>query len=575
MEKAVNNIIALFILIGSYGYGFAQESTPPLERKMSLELNGITIKETLKLMEVQGDYLFAYRTNLIEESVQLTRTYTDKTTRAILNDLFAGKITYKERGNYIILRAQGTPDDKTVQMSGYVSNKASGETIPYATIYDSISLSSTNSNEYGYYNLTLKNAENPLFIVKKEGYRDTTIQWAQSGTSVYNIRLEALPTVMDSTLDTLDKNAKIDWFQRFIPDEEQKSTFKNFREELQRKTQVSFVPNIGTNGNLSSRTTVDYSFNVIGGFNGGARVMEIGGIFNLDWDSVSYFQAAGIFNKVGGHQRGAQFAGITNINNADVHGAQFAGITNITNGEVIGTQSAGIVNYVNGFKGAQFAGIGNYSYKSSIGGQFAGIFNKSQGTLRGVQAAGIVNVADHVKGAQIGLLNFSNSIEGVPIGFLSFSKKGLHQLEVSTNELFHTNLAFKTGVNQFYNTIIGGIKFQGEHPLIGVGYGLGTSIGVSRKSRFFFDLQAMHLHRHELTGFNPRNVLAKFSVTYQWQVSPLFAIAAGPSINALGIDTNDWSSFAYIYNDAPYNILNSGYANPQVWVGWSVALRFF
>ena len=133
MEKVVNNIIALSILVWCCGPGFAQE-TPYLERKVTLELNGTSVKETLKLMEIQGDYLFAYRTNLIEGNLQLTRTYTNKTTRAVLNDLFGGKVTYKERGNYIILREQSASDEKTVLLSGYISNKESGETIPYATL---------------------------------------------------------------------------------------------------------------------------------------------------------------------------------------------------------------------------------------------------------------------------------------------------------------------------------------------------------------------------------------------------------------------------------------------------------
>ena len=241
---------------------------------------------------------------------------------------------------------------------------------------------------------------------------------------------------------------------------------------------------------------------------------------------------------------------------------------------MIGTQTAGIVNFVDGFKGAQFAGISNYSYKSSIGGQFAGVFNKSEDTIIGAQVAGIMNIADHVEGTQIGLLNFNNSIDGVPVGFFSFSKKGLHQLELSTNEIFHANVAFKTGVNQFYNSFVGGIRFQGENPTIGVGYGIGTSIGVSRKSRFFFDLQAMHVHRYELTGLDA-NFLGKFTMSYQWQISPLFAIAAGPSFNALVTDGHDWESLAYILPLAPYNLLTGGYLNPQLWVGGHIALRFF
>jgi len=116
-----------------------------------------------------------------------------------LNDLFAGKVTYKERGVYIILREQSASSDQTVQLSGYISNTESGETVPYVTLYDSASLTSASSNAYGYYTLTLKNTDNPLIVVKKQGYRDTTIQWTQSGTSVYNIMLEELPVVEDTT----------------------------------------------------------------------------------------------------------------------------------------------------------------------------------------------------------------------------------------------------------------------------------------------------------------------------------------------------------------------------------------
>lgn len=574
MEKAVNNIIAFAILIGSFGFGLAQETTPPLERKVNLELNGTTVKETLKMMETQGEYQFAFRTDLIDGNLQLTRTYSDKTTRAVLNDLFAGKITYKEKGNYIILRERNASDGNTILLSGYVSNKESGETVPYATIYDSTSLTSTSSNEYGYYKLSLKNVENPFIVVRKAGYKDTTIQWVQSGTSVYNIMLEALPPSMDSTdLDTTE-NAKIKWFQRFLPSEEQKSKFRNFSEQLQRKTQVSLLPNIGTNGKLSGKTTVDYSFNTIGGFVGGVRILEIGGVFNLDWDSVSYFQLAGVFNKVGGHQRGAQFAGITNINKSDVHGAQFAGITNITSGEVIGAQSAGIVNYVDRFTGAQFAGIGNYAYNNSIGGQFAGIFNKSKGRLIGAQVAGLVNIADAIEGAQIGFINLSNSIEGVPVGFFSYSRNGMHQLEVSTNEVFQANIAFKTGVNEFYNTFIGGVHFEGANPTTALGYGIGSSVGVSSKTRLYFDLQAMHLQRS--TALARPNGLVKFTMSYQWQLTPLFAIAVGPTFNALVTEEsffpgNDFSTLA------PYSLYNyseSGY-NLQMWVGGHLALRFF
>jgi hypothetical protein len=492
----------------------------------------------------------------------------------VLNDLFAGKIAYKEKGNYIVLREQSTAAENSVVLSGYVSDKETGATITYATIYDSTSLASTSSNEYGYYNLTIKNAETPLITVRKEGFRDTTIQWTQSGTFVQNIAITRLASEVDS-LDTNDtENAKINWFKRFIPTEEQKAKFRNFSDQLQRKVQVSLVPGIGSNGELSGKTTVDYSFNTIGGFVGGVRVLEIGGVFNLDWDSVRYLQIAGVFNKVGGHQQGGQFAGIANINKADVIGGQFAGITNLTSGNVTGAQFAGLVNNVNGFTGAQFAGIGNNSRSTSIGGQFAGIYNNSEGELNGVQVAGLVNIADHIKGSQIGFININHSIDGVPVGFLSYSREGLHQLEISTNEVFQAQVAFKTGVNEFYNSFIGGIHFEGANPTTGLGYGLGSSVQLNQKSAFFFDLQAMHLQRG--TALARPNGLGKFTISYQRQLTPLVAIAFGPSLNFLVTEEsffpgNDFSTLA------PYSIysdFDSGY-NFQTWVGGHLSLRFF
>lgn len=574
MEKAVNKILAIILCVGCLSLSWAQQSAPPLERKVSLDLNGTSVKETLRLMEEQGEYQFAYRTDLIDENVQLTRTYSNKTTRAVLNDLFLGKVAYKERGNYIILRSASASDEKSVVLTGYISNMETGETIPYATIYDSTSLTATSSNEYGYYNLTIKNSENPLIVVKKFGYRDTSIQWTQSGTSVFNISLEALPIEKDSLdIDTIE-NAKLNWFQRFLFTEERKSKFKNFGEALQRRAQVSFVPYVGTNGELTGKTTVDYSFNVIGGFVEGVRVLEVGGIFNLDWDSVSYFQVAGVFNKVGGYQQGAQFAGITNINHSDVLGAQFAGMTNITDGKVTGAQAAGLINFSEGFVGAQIGGIGNYSYGNSTGAQIGGIFNKSYGTLEGAQVAGIINMAEEVDGAQIGLLNFSEKIDGVPIGLLSYSKKGLHQIELSTNEVFQANLAFKTGVNQFYNSFVWGVHFEGANPTFQLGYGIGSSVGLSPKTRIFFDFQASHLQRK--SAIIRPNGLGKFTVSCQWQLSPVLAIAVGPSINALVAETsyfpgNDFNTLA------PYSLYSysEGNSNLHVWAGGHLALRFF
>ncbi len=56
--------------------------------------------------------------------------------------------------------------------------------------------------------------------------------------------------------------------------------------------------------------------------------------------------------------------------------------------------------------------------------------------------------------------------------------KGYHQIEVSADEIFYTNLAFRTGVRQFYNIFTFGAKpntFEKDETFWSFGYGIGTA----------------------------------------------------------------------------------------------------
>ena len=598
-------------LLALFSWSQENKNLPPLERTLNVKLESNSTKEALKMIETQGEFSFAYKTTIIDSSQRFSRAYQDQTTREILDDIFQGGLTYKGKGNYIILKTSPKLKAQEVSLEGYILDLRTGEKIPFATIYDTVSFTSTVSDEYGHYTLKMTNPSDISLNVKKAGYIDTAMYISKTGTEILNIRLRPEPkeVIEVPIIDSADFFSKLKNMKFLKISEERKANILNFKEQLKTKVQFSLVPNIGTNGMLSSSTAVDYSFNLLGGFNGGVRKAEIAGLFNIDVDTVRYFQAAGFLNAVGGYQQGVQLAGFTNLNNDSFKGGQFAGFFNsvrkdfngfqaagfgnVTFGRFNGVQAAGFFNYkgdsgkviqLSGFSnyagenssGAQVSGFSNYTGRNFKGTQLAGFMNYARKDFTGVQVAGFVNIASNIKGAQFGFININDTIDGVPIGFFSFSKKGLHQLELSTNEFLPFQLAFKTGTNRFYNSFIGAMRTgKNSTPIWAYGYGLGSSIGISPKSRIFFDVQAIGLQKAK---FTENNFLSKLTISYQYQVKKMFAVSAGPSLNIYVVreaSTQDGTDFRSI---APYNFYNKTSGsdnNVQMWVGGHIALRFF
>ncbi len=350
----------------------AQTETPPLERIISIELESESTREALRKIETAGGFNFAYQTSLINQSNQLTRSYSSKTTREILDDLFQGELVYREKGNYVLLKTSPVLKEQEVKLEGYVYNRITNEKIAYASLFDTVTLASAVSDPYGHYVLRMHAKESIRLTVKKAGFRDTSFVWNGQGNAVLNVGIAPLVVAKDSIPPVEPENK----FRGLKLSEEQLANIANFRESIRQKFQFSLVPGVGTNGRLSSVTKVDYSVNLLGGLNGGVRKAEVGALFNMVWDSVQYFQAAGVFNAVGGEQRGVQLAGVTNLNNASFNGVQAGGVYNLTRVNFKGAQLAGFMNNTLGsVNGVQAAGFWNHMGDSSVAGQFAGFGN--------------------------------------------------------------------------------------------------------------------------------------------------------------------------------------------------------
>ena len=120
------------------------------------------------------------------------------------------------------------------------------------------------------------------------------------------------------------------------------------------------------------------------------------------------------------------------------------------------------MNQAKNVKGLQLAGFMNLSHNIK-GLQGAGFLNKAH-DVEGIQVSGFLNRAKNVKGSQVAVINISDSCNGIPIGVFSFVKTGLHQLEISGDEIFKANVGFRTGVPEFYNIFNVGIDGSGGEP---------------------------------------------------------------------------------------------------------------
>lgn len=622
----------------------AQNNVPFLERTMTLALHEERLDEALKRISRQGGFTFSYNPSILEGDKIVSYNFVNKTVREILDQLFQGAIQYKARGKYIILtKAVARSSPKEPQLySGYVVDEATGERLKHVSIYDPVTLTSTVTDSYGYFEIEIDKPSKDLRLaINKQNYTDTLLVVPSSG-KLLNIPMKVNTEKLATLADSVGKKLQRFWRKTKLFSKEQ-ANIANINDTLYRKSQVSLVPFVGTNHSLSGNVINEYSFNIIGGYSMGVRKLELGGAFNIVRGDVDGAQLAGSFNFVGGNVKGAQLAGIFNANYGTTEGAQLAGVFNFHWGEVrhfsaagvfnfsrrdsravqlagvtnitIGNQEsphlAGLFNLSTGSARSQIAGSYNFAAKDVRGAQVAGVINLTGKNITGVQAAGVLNFtarevqgaqvagvlnfagkkvkgaqvapvlnyATRVEGAQVGLFNITDSIKGVPVGLLSIVFKGYHKLEIASDEVFYTNIAFRTGVRQFYNIITAGARpstFNGEETLWTFGYGIGTAPRLSKKLFLNVDLTSSQIVQGN--NLDAINMLNKAYLGVDFQLLKNLSITAGATFNAYFTDpthegyrdlfTGYRPSFLY-----DKNVDNE--LNVKTWIGGKIGIRFF
>lgn len=362
--------------------------------------------------------------------------------------------------------------------------------------------------------------------------------------------------------------------------------------DKERAFQLTLVTPIGTNGIESIHTINKVSLNIFAGVEAGVNGIELGGFVNVDLKNVIGAQFAGFTNVVLGNVTGAQFSGFTNYSGGDFTGAAFSGFTNANMGTLKGVQFAGFNNFnKNNAIGGQMAGFCNTNFGNLTGGQIAGYFNYNHKNLKGLQVSGFGNItvgdvegaqisgffnyAKKVKGVQFSFINIADSVDGVSVGFLNIIKKGLHQVEVSADELFYGNVSIRTGTHRFYNIFTAGASPSGSGLLWNIGYGVGTSVKINEKLRADLNISAQHISKGLF--YFATSELYKVYIGVEYKIADKFYLAAGPTFNMYFGDAL-LPAFASTYNKVPpYSLLNetnSDGFNFKGWIGAKVAIRF-
>lgn len=576
----------------------AQSRKPIPERLITIEATRRPVGQVLEMIAKQGGFEFSYSPATLDVQKPVTVNCVNCPVREVLHAVFSGTVSYREKGIYLILhrkqvKAVGTGSVnepvKQVSFAGYVRSET-GEPLPWVTVYDKASLEATVSNEYGYYRILFKREQLPATIhFSKVGYIDTSFVLSDKSPSYFNVILQKRhqdmapePVIQASTSPGI--------FEVL----ENTTASQNISDTLRRKWQVSFVPFAGTNGLLSGSVINDYSFNVLGGYSMGTAKAEFSGFVNLNRSDVSFVQLAGFANLTGGEVKGVQFAGFSNTVRGDVNGFQiagfmntgfsnhtggaFAGFLNFTAKQVAGVQASGFANLAGGeVKGVQAAGFANIARKRMDGVQVSGFANVALDTLRGTQA-GLINIARHVEGTQLGFFNLTRSTNGIPVGFLSYVHSGYHQLEISADEVFNTNIAFRIGVKAFHNILMTGVNVSSDSLLLWhFGYGAGTTLDLSKRVALDFDVSAsqmVHGDRNEKI-----NLLTKAYLGTDVSVSKHISIALGFTLNARIFKTN-YNKYPDLFTWYEPSIFYDHTWEPdrtrmQMWLGAKLGLRFF
>jgi len=577
-------ISILFILFSAPFFSARAQSM--LDTPISVQADKKPLGKILEIMEQKGNFRFAYYSKLVAKDSLVSIHADQSTVKEVLDQLLKNKYEYKESKGFIILRyaplelalvlEKNSVVGEHQVVNGYITDVKTNKRIENASVYERNALQSTLTDKEGFFELKLKNIPQTIELtVVKENYKTITTIFL----SEIKIQMGARKSnedYVDGDFSAVERTG----IGRFFISSRQKIQSLNLGGLISEvPVQASLIPSLSTRGMMNSQINSSFSLNLLGGYTGGVRGVEMAGLYNINRMNVHALQMAGLFNTVGGSVKGVQLAGIYNNVFGDLNGLQMSGIHNSVKGSQIGLQISGIYNHVQlDAKGIQIAAIYNNVNGSQNGLQISGIYNAGHQQVRGMQIAGL-NYAKELDGLQIGLINITGSPSGYSFGLLNFKKGGYQKFSVTRNEISDINLAIKTGDNKLYTILMAGKSERtDEEKLTSFGFGLGKNILLGNRLTYNPEISIQYLY---LGNWDRYNFVYKFDSPLTFRVFKGVALSAGPSFNLYSSERRDKNSpeinnSTFVQNRTKrYNVIKDNGNGITGWVGWSFGLTLF
>ncbi|MBP1639827.1 MAG: hypothetical protein H6Q17_1410 [Bacteroidetes bacterium] len=600
-------LLFALLFLTSWQFLAAQSTSDSyLERRVTLAAIKQPIEKILNQLSEQVGCVFSYSTKTVNVQKTTTLKATNKPVKIVLDEIFDNQVGYITRGKYIILKPLNDhKSTKTTVLEGYVFDRKTGRQVADASVYDKRMTLSAITDQHGYFRIEVPRKQPiPNLQISKEGYADTLLLTASSGSSLHMMTLN------------LDENRrKKSSLSKFIPQwllpRKLKIHTANLTDSIFRKVQFSLFPMVSTNALLTGNTQNDVSLNLTVGYVYAIRKFEVGGAINIVRTNASGCQLAGAGNIVGGTVSGFQGAGAFNVART-ASGVQAAGAANIVSEnatlQVAGAfnsarnsslQLSGAVNIATDTADVQLGGAMNIAKESKV--QISGAVNMAQESS--VQLSGAVNIAPkstttqitgavniagksnvqiaavniarHVKNLQLGVINIADSCSGIPLGLFSYVRSGYHRLEASIDESSFATIAYRSGVQRFHTFFEAGVATKHTPDrLFTWGYGIGTSLGKTPKMLVDFDLSVRQFATSSTFLQNGNHF--KLYCGIDRKVTSRLSVAVGVAYNMLVYKNSEANQQAYS-SIAPYTLTNNIVGNNtclKSWIGGKVALRF-
>jgi len=586
-------VIIFFLLFQSL-CGFAQGSF--LSRRITLDIPKCSLDVALREIGKAGRFRFSYDADLIPVKRQVILKANNTQVSALLNEILGKEIRPREIGNHVILiRNRSVSHEKKpfpeIVVTGTIMDAYNRDPLKDATIFEVENKKSAISDGNGKYKLVIPTGKKIRSLnFCKSGYADTVIFINQANEFQINVMLRPLLELIPrlnaryglTLVTNIDSLKIVEWIVPRVTS----INAQNLEVRTSRTMQASIIPYIGTNWKVTGSITNQVSVNLLAGYTGGLKGFELGGLLNLTRKEMNGLQISGMGNIVGGKAKGLQIGGLFNFDLGNFEGVQIAGILNYAPDTIRGSQISLMTNIATGHctsaqislllnlalkdvRKVQACGLVNYGHNVD-GVQFAGLLNIARNHNDGLQIAGFVNYATIVNGVQIGLVNISNTVErGVPIGIFSYVQQGYHLFEVSGNEIFYANVAFKSGTKNFYNFINAGIG--SDYKLI-ISYGLGTIFTLKKKLSMNVDASAGFVYHP--TGTTYQGLLVKFNPAFEYRFAKHFAIFLGPVYNFYLFSKGKPSATPRGLSTYDFYFRSTQNASMQMWIGGILGVRF-